>query len=303
MNIKLVNRSTTFLALLCLLSVVLGGCVPIPAPVVPADALAAAPTAVPATGGGAYWPTNGWRTSTPEEQGMDSQKLAAMLAEIKERKIDVHSLLVVRNGYLVCETYLDSYQQDLKQDMQSVGRSFTSALIGITIDKGYIDGVEQRIIDFFPERTFANLDKQKEAMTLDDVLTMRSGSEPQPGDPYYQAMQNSRDWLQFLLDMPDRSPRKPVELLCGVLTYINRHPSGNSSHKSSRLCGAIPVKPLGISAGRWMTNPAGIPYGAGDLISRTTWPSWDTSISGRAGGMGRHSPPSGWRTPRGPTRT
>ena len=45
MNIKLVNRSTTFFALLCLLSVVLAGCVPIPAPVVPADALAAAGTA------------------------------------------------------------------------------------------------------------------------------------------------------------------------------------------------------------------------------------------------------------------
>ena len=93
---------------------------------------------------------------------MDSQKLEAMLAEIKERKIDVHSLLVIRNGYLVSETYFDSYQQDVKQDMQSVGRSFTSALVGIAIDKGYIDGVDHRIVDFFPKRTFANLDQQKE---------------------------------------------------------------------------------------------------------------------------------------------
>ena len=28
---------------------------------------------------GSYWPTKGWRTSTPEEQGMDSQQLALML--------------------------------------------------------------------------------------------------------------------------------------------------------------------------------------------------------------------------------
>ena len=61
-------------------------------------------------------------------------------------------------------------------------------------------------------------------------------------------------------------------------------------------------KPLGISAGRWMTDPAGIPYGAGGFeLTPRTWPSWDTSISGRASGMGsRSSPPSGWRTPRGP---
>ena len=212
------ERSTTSLALLCLLSVVLAGCVPIPAPVVPVDALAAAgtpatteapaaaPTAAPARAAGADWPTNGGAPRPPKNRGWTRRSSTAMLTEIKERKIDVHSLLVVRNGYLVSETYFEPFEQDLKQDMQSVGRSFTSALVGIAIDKGYIDGVDQRIVDFFPERTFANFDKQKEAMTLDDVLTMRSGLEAQAGDPYYQAMQNSRDWLQFLLDKPVADP-------------------------------------------------------------------------------------------------
>ena len=30
-----------------------------------------------------YWPTNGWQTSTPEQQGMDSEQLAAMLTTIQ----------------------------------------------------------------------------------------------------------------------------------------------------------------------------------------------------------------------------
>ena len=76
------------------------------------------------------------------------------------QEIDVHSLLVIRNGYLVSETYFDSYQPDAKQDMQSVGRSFTSALIGIVIDKGYIDGIDHRIVDFFPN---ANVCKSRSA--------------------------------------------------------------------------------------------------------------------------------------------
>ena len=161
MNIKRIKRQAKFLALLCILSVIVAGCVAVPATVAPSDAPASAsaptpapttaPTAVPSATTSAYWPTNGWRTSTPEEQGMDSQKLEAMLVEIKERKIDVHSLLVIRNGYLVSETYFDSYQPDAKQDMQSVGRSFTSALVGIAIDQGYIDGVDHRIVDFFPD--------------------------------------------------------------------------------------------------------------------------------------------------------
>ena len=58
---------------------------------------------------------------------MDSQKLAEMLAEIKERNMSIHSFLVIRNGYLVSESYFGRYQQDTKHDMQSAGRSFTSA--------------------------------------------------------------------------------------------------------------------------------------------------------------------------------
>ena len=124
-----------------------------------------------------YWPTESWRVSTPEEQGMDSQKLEELIATIKEKEISIHSFLVIRNGYIVGETYFGSYKQDTKHDLQSVGRSWASALIGIAIDKGYIDGVDQRVVDFFPRHTFANMDDRKKAMTLEDVLTMRHGLE------------------------------------------------------------------------------------------------------------------------------
>jgi CubicO group peptidase (beta-lactamase class C family) len=244
--------------LVSLLAVVLSACAP-----VTAQTPSAASILPTATLTEIYWPTEGWRTSTPEKQGMDSKKLEAMLAEIKERKIDVHSLLVIRNGYLVSETYFEPYQQDLKQDMQSVGRSFTAALIGIAIDKGYIDGVDYRILDFFPDRTFANLDKQKEAMTLEDVLTMRSGLEGE-ADPYYQAMQNSPDWIQYLLDKPIVDPPGSRWSYCAgcshILTVILQKTTGmNPGDFAEQNL----FKPLGISAGYWMTDPAGIPYGAG----------------------------------------
>ena len=244
--------------IISLLAVLLSACAPVATPI-----STAAPILPTATLTDSYWPTEGWRTSTPEEQGIDSKKLEAMLAEIKERKIDVHSLLIIRNGYLVSETYFEPYQQDLKQDMQSVGRSFTSALIGIAIDKGYIDGVDQRILDFFPDRTFANLDKQKEAMTLEDVLTMRSGLEGEE-DPYYQAMQNSPDWIQYLLDKPIVDPPGSRWSYCAgcshILTVILQETTGmNPGDFAEQNL----FQPLGISAGYWMTDPAGIPYGAG----------------------------------------
>jgi CubicO group peptidase (beta-lactamase class C family) len=223
-----------------------------------------APTVTPTVEPDVYWPTNGWRTSTPEKQGMDSEKFAAMLAEINERKIDIRSLLVIRNGYLVSETYFVPFLQHHKQDMQSVGRSFTSTLVGIAIDRGYIAGVDQKILDFFPDRTFANLDAQKKTMTLEDVLTMRSGLEPQPEDPRYQAMQDSRDWIQFLLDKPVTDPPGSRWNYCAgcshLLTAILQKTTGMNPRDFAEQ---YLFKPLGIAAGKWMSDPAGLPYGAG----------------------------------------
>ena len=49
-----------------------------------------------------YWPTNGWLTSTPEEQGMDSETLAALIEYLRDYDgSQVDSLMIIRNGYLI----------------------------------------------------------------------------------------------------------------------------------------------------------------------------------------------------------
>jgi len=47
------------------------------------------------------WPTQSWQSTTPEAQGMDSERLAQMFEAIQEDDIRLHSLLIARNGYLV----------------------------------------------------------------------------------------------------------------------------------------------------------------------------------------------------------
>ena len=101
MNIKLINHSTPFLAVLCISHLILTSCSSSPVTVVPSTV----PTLTSATD--IYWPTKTWRTSSPEEQGMNSSKLTQMLATIQQKHLNLHSLLVIRNGYLVSETYFD----------------------------------------------------------------------------------------------------------------------------------------------------------------------------------------------------
>ena len=62
-----------------------------------------------------------------------------------------------------------------KHVIHSNTKSITSALVGIALDKGYIKSVNQPVIEFFPEKTIANLDAQKRSITLEHLLTMASG--------------------------------------------------------------------------------------------------------------------------------
>ncbi len=100
-----------------------------------------------------YWPTKGWRTASPESQGMDSEYLLKMMETNWEQEIGINSALIVRNGYIVLEANGYAYHRDDLRNIQSCTKSVSSALIGIAIDKGYIQSVQQPVLDFFPDRT------------------------------------------------------------------------------------------------------------------------------------------------------
>ena len=62
--------------------------------------------------------------------------------------------------------------------LQSVSKSFASALVGIAIARGEFKSVEEKVLDFFPEmKGIANMDERKAAMRLEDILTMRTGTD------------------------------------------------------------------------------------------------------------------------------
>jgi CubicO group peptidase (beta-lactamase class C family) len=260
MNPRLLRRTILFLTLFFLLVVLLAGCSPNPATAVQPT------TPIQASDSSTYWPTKGWRTSTPAEQGMDAQKLAQMLEVVQKKNLALHSLLVVRNGYLVSETYFKSYKADTQHESYSCTKSFISTLIGIAIDKGYLKGTDQRIVDFFPERTFENFDAQKQAITLDDVLTMRSGLDWKETDQAIGAMYQSRDWVKHVLDMPmAEAPGTRFNYCSGcshVLSAILKQATGMSPRD---FAGQYLFEPLGISNVRWDIDSQGIPIGGWGL--------------------------------------
>jgi CubicO group peptidase (beta-lactamase class C family) len=93
---------------------------------------------------------------------MDSQRLAQAIDYLGEQDdFHIHSLLIIRNGYIVTDAYFHPFARGSLHDIASVTKSFMSTPIGIAVDKGYIESVGEPVLDFFPERTAANLNATK----------------------------------------------------------------------------------------------------------------------------------------------
>ena len=125
---------------------------------------------------------DGWEVSTPVEQGLDPILVAEMYYNAAELET-IYSLLVIKNGYLIAEDYFNEGSIDQKDRLQSVTKSYTSALVGIAMEQGYLSSVDQKMLDFFPEVAGQITDPRKEQITIRDLLQMRAGYPWEETDP------------------------------------------------------------------------------------------------------------------------
>lgn len=216
-----------------------------------------------------YWPTKAWRTSSPEQQGMDSELLTnAVHFLLEQDQYDIHSLLVIRSGYIVTDVSFYPFQAGELHDLASVTKSFTSTLIGLAIQQGFFSGVDQRVLDFFPNRTIANLDTDKRAITVEDLLTMRSGLACgiAPGERELLFMLTTTDWIQYVLDLPMVAAPGTERAYCSPGTHLLQGVIAQSTGMStSDFTSQYLFEPLGISEVIWPVDGQGINHGWGDL--------------------------------------
>jgi CubicO group peptidase (beta-lactamase class C family) len=228
------------------------------------------PTPTPGFASPLYWPTTEWRTSTPEEQGVDSVQLLRALEHIDQDSINIRSMTVIRNGYIVLEAYYQPWNADHMYPVFSVTKSVTGMLVGIAIEEGAIKDIKQPVLSFFPDRTIKNLDANKKAITVEDLVSMQPGLDC-ADDKLNWAMEASEDWVQFVLDLPMATPPGENLVYCTagthLLSAILTEATGMSTidYAQSRL-----FDPLGISPDdiKWGADPQAITYGGYGLELR-----------------------------------
>ena len=249
------------------------------------------------------WPTKGWSTATPAQEGVDAKVLEAIDAEIRAgRHRFVDSMLVIRRGRIVFERYYRHdyekatakrdrsahqynydhpnwhpyYQGSKLHTMQSVTKSVTSAMIGIALQRGELKSTKTPVLSFFPKRKILDPDGRKAKMKLEDVLTMRAGflwDEWTVGldDPTNDCirLESSDDWVEYTLNKPMATePGTTFVYNSGsthLLSAIIKRATGETIDDYARK---LLFEPLGIDSFHWKKTPKGLPDTEGGLYLR-----------------------------------
>jgi CubicO group peptidase (beta-lactamase class C family) len=209
-----------------------------------------------------------------------------MLHYIDEESIAIDSVIVIRHGYIVLEEYPTStYDVNRSHLWYSVTKGFTSALVGIAIDNGYIDNVSQKVLSFFPDRNITNWDERKESITLEHLLTMHSGIfwDESPEiywdefcNIYYISPESGiyhlifGDGTQYVLELDMVSePGEEFRYSEGVSHLLSAIVQQTTGLTALEFAHEHLFGPLGITEVWWQSDATGVTNGAFNLSIRS----------------------------------
>lgn len=219
-------------------------------------------------------PNSGWEVSNFK---YNKKKIEALNSEIASYNLkEITSVVVIYEGKLLLEEYFNEAGRNTLHDPRSAGKSFTSTLMGMAINDGYIKDENQTLDTFYDLKSFENYDVKKGKVTLKNLLTMSSafkGSDADSDSPGNEEnMYPTDNWVKFVLDL-EMDPSKSnggkwdyftagVVLLGDILD--KKVPNGLEKYADEKL-----FKPLGITKYEWQYTPQKVVNTAGSLQMRS----------------------------------
>lgn len=199
-----------------------------------------------------------------EPARLDAALLTRALARA-EQLPRLRSLLISVDGALVEERYFNGARANHTANLKSASKSVLSALIGIALERGYLKNIRSPIGQYFPEILAVSGDAKKKTITIEDLLTMRSGLESTSNVNYGRWVQSGH-WVRHVLTRP------LIDEPGGRMIYS----TGNSHLLSAVLTRAAKMStydfarryladPLGIPMSPWVRDPQGIYLGGNEM--------------------------------------
>jgi len=190
-----------------------------------------------------YWPTDDWKSRSPEQLGFDTTKLQAIDSFVRQALAATSSILVVRHGYVAYETYYvgDRYSP---RRLISATKSVISILTGILVKTNQIQDIGDPMLSYLPELRSGNLADNVDKITIRNLLTMSSGL---PDDGGLGEMSPKSLLSKPLASVPGQTfayNGTNPNLLSMIITKLTNQTAAAFAEKEL-------FKPLGIKSYRW----------------------------------------------------
>ena len=201
------------------------------------------------------------------ESAVDEDSLLSVTATLDQIG-PISSILISQDGEMVAEEYFGRMNANRTHNIKSASKSVLSILIGISIEEGYLQGVDQQIGEFFPDYFESNPDSAKMAITVGDLLTMRSGLASTSRGSYGRWV-ISDNWIEYKLDRPlTGRPGLDRDYSTGnthLLSVILTRASGMSTRS---FANRYLFDPMDIQLGGWDRDPQGYYMGGNNMALR-----------------------------------
>ena len=210
---------------------------------------------------------DGFARSRPSSVGIDARALEEFLEALAAEKIDVHSLLLHRAGRIATEFYWWPYTADRPRQMHSIAKSFTACAVGMAIAEGCC-ALSDRVVEFFPEHLPHSPSENLTLMTVEDLLTMRTGHAQETSGSLWRGLRTS--WIGEFFKIPvvhrPGSVYQYTSAASYMLSAIITRVTGETLHEYLR---PRLFEPLGIHGESWDLGPDGINPGGNGLACKT----------------------------------
>jgi CubicO group peptidase (beta-lactamase class C family) len=247
-----------------------------------------------------YWPTAGWRTSSPQAERVNADSLAALDAAFAAGKHGyIDAMLVIRNGRVIYERrYTQPYdslftgpdRRDWQYNyqhpnhhpwyrktdlhtLQSVSKSVTSVLTGVAIHRGDLPHDSVAVMPYLAAYPVADQDPRRARMTLRHLLTMTAGIEWDEWTASYAdssnnciQMEASNEWVRYVLSLPmAREPGDTFVYNSGATVLLGAVLQKATGQRADEYAKQHLFAPLGITAFHWKVSPDGVTDTEGGL--------------------------------------
>ena len=200
---------------------------------------------------------DGLKTNSLKSQNIDTTLIYKLFNQIKYKENKIHSILLLKNDQLIIEEYFKGYLPNQPHDLRSATKSIRSILMGIAIEKRFIENVDDPISKYLKSPIQnKNIDERKDRITIKQLLTMSSGLDCNDWDKNSKGQEDKiyrkNDWLQYAVDLPMVNEPGSVSNYCSIGTVMLAEIISQSSGLTiDKFAEKYLFGPLGITNVNW----------------------------------------------------